>query len=446
MAERLIVIGADAAGMSAASQARRRRPDLDIVAFEKGSWTSYSACGIPYVVGGEVDSLDDLVTRTPQELRNQYRIDVRLRHEVVSIDPVAARVTVRDHVHNRELQLGYDQLLMATGARPTRPDLPGVDGESVYGVQTLGDAADLLSQARQSRSSRVVVVGGGYIGLEMAEAFLRWGAQVQLLEGSDQVMARTFDADMATPIEEAMTRHGVVVRTGVRVQAFEPGRVLTSQGPVEADLVILGAGVTPNSEMASAAGVELGHKGAIKVDRRQRTSRDRVWAAGDCAESFHRISQRHLHIALGTVANRQGRVAGINLAGDYATFAGVVGTAVSKICATEVGRTGLTETEATEAGFESVSTIIESTTRAGYFPGARPIKVKLVAEKGTGRVLGGQIVGEEGAAKRIDVLATIVTVGMTLDQVVDLDLGYAPPFSPLWDPVVVAARDLAKKA
>ncbi|MPY93842.1 MAG: flavoprotein oxidoreductase [Acidimicrobiia bacterium] len=444
MAERLIVIGADAAGMSAASQARRRRPDLDIVAFEKGNWTSYSACGIPYVVGGEVDSLEDLVARTPQELRNKQRIDVRLRHEVVSIDPVAARVTVRDHVHHRELQLGYDQLLIASGARPTRPDLPGIDGESVHGVQTLDDAANLLGQARQSRSSRVVVVGGGYIGLEMAEAFLRWGADVHLVEGSDQLMS-TFDPDMAAPIRAAVERHGVVVRTGVQVQAFEPGRVLTSDGPLEADLVVLGIGVTPNTEMASAAGIELGHRGAIKVDRRQRTSRQGVWAAGDCALSFHRVSERWQHIALGTVANRQGRVAGINLASGYATFPGVVGTAVSKICATEVGRTGLNETEATTAGFEHVSTVVESTTRAGYFPGSRPITVKLVAERGSGRVLGGQIVGEEGAANRVDVLAAVITAGMDLEALVDLDLGYAPPFSPLWDPVVVAARVLLKQ-
>lgn len=443
MGERVIVIGADAAGMSAASQARRRSPALDIVAFEKGNWTSYSACGIPYVVGGEVGSLEELVARTPEEFRNSHRIDVRMHHEVLAVDVNAARVSVRDHTHARDVQLGYDQLLIATGARPTKPDIPGVECDFVHGVQTLDDADELLGHARQSRCSKVVVVGGGYIALEMAEAFLRWGAEVELLEQGPQLM-RTFDPDMAAFIEEAMTSHGVVVRTGVGVVGFEPGRVLTDTGAIPADLVILGVGVSPNGELASAAGIEIGHRGAIRVNRRQQTSVEGVYAAGDCAESFHRVSERWLHVALGTVANRQGRVAGINIGGGYATFPGVVGTAVSKVCATEVGRTGLTEVEAADAGFRHVAMTIRSTTRAGYFPGSKPIRVKLVAEEGTGRVLGGQIVGEEGAAKRVDMLAAVITSGMTLGELIDLDLGYAPPYSPVWDPVVVAARELAK--
>lgn len=436
------MIGADAAGLSAAFQARRRRHNLDIVVFERGNWTSYSACGIPYVVAGDVASLDDLVVRTPADLRAQH-IDVRMRHEVVGIDLDARRVHVHDHNHDRDVQLAFDQLLLASGARPTRPDLPGIDGDDIFGVQTLDDAAALLQRAEASRCSNVVVVGGGYIGLEMAEAFLRWGAEVTIVEGGDQLMG-TFDPDMAGRIRTAVERHGIDVRTGLRVEGFEPGRVLTGDGPVPADLVVLGIGVTPNAELASGAGVELGAKGAIAVDRRQRTSAPGVWAAGDCAESFHRISRRQVHIALGTVANRQGRVAGINLGGDYATFPGVIGTAVSKFCAVEVGRTGLGEREAAEAGFVAETTVVESTSRAGYFPGAKPIAVKVLAERGSGRVLGGQVVGEEGAAKRIDVLAAVVTAGMDVEQLVDLDLSYAPPFSSVWDPVAIAARNLLK--
>jgi NADPH-dependent 2,4-dienoyl-CoA reductase/sulfur reductase-like enzyme len=437
------VIGADAAGMSAAAQARRLRNDLDIVAFEKGNWTSYSACGIPYVVSGEVASLDDLVARTPQQHRAQH-IDVRMHHEVLGIDLAARRVSVRDHSHNRDLQLAFDRLLLATGSRPTRPEVPGVDLDFVHGVQTLDDANSLLAHAGEGRSARIVVVGSGYIGLEMAEAFLRWGAEVTVIEGGGHVM-RTFDADMAARIQTAMEKHGVVVRTGVEVQGFEAGRVLTSAGVLDADLVVLGTGVTPNSQLAAAAGIPLGTKGAVRVDRRQRTLVEGIWAAGDCTESFNLVSQQWMHVALGTVANRQGRVAGINLGGGYATFPGVVGTAVSKVCATEVARTGLTEAEAAAAGFNAAAVTIESTTRAHYFPGSRALAVKMVGERGTGRVLGGQIVGDEGAAKRIDVLAVVVTAGMTAEDLIGLDLSYAPPFSPLWDPLVVAGRALAKE-
>ncbi len=444
MAERLIVIGGDGAGMSAASVARRRRPDLEIVALEKGSYTSYSACGIPYVVGGEVASLEDLVARTPQQFRAEHRIDVRMGHEVVGIDLGTRRLTVRDHGHNRELTLGFDLLHIATGARPVRPPLPGIDEDFVHGVQTLDDAAHLLEHAKAGQCAKVVVVGGGYIGLEMAEAFVRWGAEVTVLDAEAHVM-RTFDDDMAVRIEDAMTRHGITVRTGVGVTGFEPGRVLTAAGHLDADLVVLGIGVAPNSALASEAGLELGARNAIRVDRRQQTSSEGVWAAGDCAETFHRVTQRSVHIALGTVANKTGRVAGINLSGGYAAFEGVVGTAVSRICSVELARTGLNQREAADGGFQAVSAVIESTTRAGYLPSARPIAVKMLAEKGTGRLLGCQIVGEEGAAKRIDVVATAITARMTAAELVDLDLSYAPPVSPLWDPVQVAARQLLDK-
>ena len=439
-----MVIGGDAAGMTAASQARRRRPDMEIVALERGSWTSYSACGIPYHVAGLVDELDDLVARTPQQFRDRQRIDVRMRHEATAIDTAAGTVEVRDLERGRTFELGYDQLLIGTGARPLRPDLPGIDLPHVRGVQTLDDAASLLEQARASRCSNVVVVGGGYIGLEMAEAFLTWGAEVTVLDVAPQVM-RTLDADMAVHVADAMRRHGIDVRLGVGVTGFEPGAVLTDDGPVAADLVILGLGVTPNSALAADAGIALGSRGAIQVDQRQRTSADGVWAAGDCADTYHRVSNRRIHVALGTVANKSGRVAGINIAGGYATFPGVVGTAITRLCETEIARTGLTEHESTEAGFEHLVALIEAPTIAGYMPGATPMQVKVLAERGTGRLLGAQIVGGPGAAKRIDIAATAITAGMTAFDLIDLDLAYAPPFSMVWDPVAIAARQVASK-
>jgi NADPH-dependent 2,4-dienoyl-CoA reductase/sulfur reductase-like enzyme len=444
MAERLVVIGGDAGGMTAATNARRMRSDLEIVAFERGSRTSYSACGIPYLVSGDVDHIDSLIARTPRELRETNRIDVRIGHEVMGIDLDRRQVEVHDMGHDRTFRIGFDHLLIGTGSHPTHPDLPGADGEQVRGVQTLEDGADLLAFAEKSRCQRVVVVGGGYIGLEMAEAFVMWGADVTIVDANPHVM-RTLDPDMAALVEAALERHSITLRLGVRVTAFEPGTVHTSDGPVPADLVVLGLGVRPNSGLADAAGIELGARGSIKVDRRQRTSAEGVWAAGDCAESFHLVSRRPVHVALGTVANRQGRVAGINIAGGYATFPGVVGSAITKICSTEVGRTGLTEAEAERDGFRAVAATIESTTRAGYFPGASPITVKLVVEAGSGRLLGGQIVGGEGSAKRIDTLAVAITAGMTAEDLLVADLSYAPPFSPVWDPLATAARVAAAR-
>lgn len=438
MAERLVVIGGDAAGMGAAAQARRLDPTLEITALEKGPHTSYSACGLPYLVSGDVEPLEKLVVRTPQEFRDRQRIDVRVLHEVTGVDFASRRLEVRDHDHGRTLHVPFDQLLVATGARPQRPDIEGIDLPHVYGVQTLEDGARLLERAEESGCQRVVVIGGGYVGLEMAEAFCRWGAEVSVLDSGPHVMG-TLDADMADLVAGAMKRHEIDVQTNTLVTGIEPGVVHTLDREVPADLVVLGAGVTPNTELV-ADGLELGHRGSISVNQRQQASVEGVWAAGDCAESFHRVTRRGIHVALGTVANRQARVAGINLGGGYATFPGVVGTAVTRLCSTEIARTGLTEREAVAAGFGYVVGRIESSTRAGYFPGSESITVKVIAERGSGRVLGGQIVGGPGSAKRIDALATAVIAEMSVGDVVDLDLGYAPPFGPVWDPIQTAAR------
>ena len=439
MGERLVVIGGDAGGMAAASEARRRRPNMDIVALEKGDWTSYSACGIPYLVGGAIGKLEDLVARTPQEFRDGHRIDVRLRHEAMAVDLDRREVEVRDHDHGRTVRLGFDTLLFGTGARPRRPRLPGIDHECVMGVQTLGDAAQLLAQAERVHARKVVVVGGGYIGLEIAEAFVERGADVTVLERSAEVMG-TVDPDMGAMVSAAMRKQGIDVRCGVATLGFDPGVVHTDAGDVPADLVVLGLGVEPNSELAADAGVTLGAGGAIAVNRRQQTTADGVWAAGDCCESYHLVTTRKIYVALGTVANKQSRVAGTNIGGGYATFPGVVGTAITKICDTEIARSGLTEKEAARDGFGYVAVTIESTTTAGYLDSAKPITVKMLAERRSGRLLGAQIVGEDGAAKRIDVVATALHAGMTVEEMTHLDLSYAPPFSPLWDPILVAAR------
>jgi NADPH-dependent 2,4-dienoyl-CoA reductase/sulfur reductase-like enzyme len=287
----------------------------------------------------------------------------------------------------------------------------------------------------------VVVVGSGYIGLELAEAFAGRGAEVTVVEAADEVMT-SLDPDMGALVARAMRDLGITVRTGEAVEAISEKAVHTAAGELPADLVVLGMGVAPNSAMAAGAGVKTGVRGAIVVDRQQRTSAGGVWAAGDCCQSGHVVSGQPVYQALGTVANKQGRVAGINISGGYATFPGVAGTAVTRICHLEVGRTGLSEREAKEAGFSFVARTIATTTSASYMPGAAPLTVKLLAERGAGRLLGAQILGGTGAAKRVDVVAVALSTGCTAEDLLAMDLGYAPPYSSVWDPVQVAARDV----
>ncbi len=433
--------------MSAASQARRRRgPDqLEIVAFDRGNFSSYSACGIPYYVGGLVEDVASLVVRTPEVFREKYSIQVHLRHEVEAIDLDRGSLLVHDRAGGQRRREGFDDLMVATGATPVRPAMPGVDPEGVFGVQTLDDGVALRTYVSERKPRRAVIVGGGYIGLEMAEALCALGVETHLVEAEGQPM-NTLDPDMGALVAGALQDFGTILHLGQEVAGFETGPdgrvtgVATSEGTIAAEVIVLGLGVKPNSELAAAAGVTVGPSGGVAVDRRMRTSHPAVWAGGDCAEKRHRVSGRPVAVALGTHANKEGRVAGINLGGGYATFPGVIGTAVTKVGALEVARTGLGEAEAAGAGFVVDAVVSESTTRAGYYPGATPITTKLVVERGTGRLLGGQIVGEEGAAKRIDAVALAVWNAMTVEELLGVDLAYAPPYSPVWDPVLAAAR------
>jgi NADPH-dependent 2,4-dienoyl-CoA reductase/sulfur reductase-like enzyme len=452
MSQRLVVVGGDAAGMSAASVARRRRdPDeLEIVAFERGPYTSYSACGIPYFVSDFVTESDRLVVRSPEQHRRNG-IDVRTGHEVVAIDVNRRIVRVRDLASandTAERDEAFDQLVVATGAVPVRPDLPGADAGGIFGVQTLADGVAVRRTIDESKPARAVIVGGGYIGLEMAESFVRRGLEVALVDRTEQPMASVLDDDMAALVAEALRAIGVDLYMGEAAEGFdvEGGdvrAVRTANRTLPADIVVLGIGVRPSSRLADEAGIAVGDTGGIVTDTRMETSVGGVWAAGDCVESVDRVTGRRVVIPLGTHANKQGRVIGINATGGDARFPGVVGTAASKICAYEVARTGVTERIAREVGLDVVAATIESTTRASYFPGAAPITVKVVAARDDGRIVGAQIVGEEGAAKRIDVLATAIWNGMRVEEVASLDLSYAPPFSPVWDPVLIAARKTA---
>jgi NADPH-dependent 2,4-dienoyl-CoA reductase/sulfur reductase-like enzyme len=388
-----------------------------------------------------------LIARTPETFRDKQNIEARTLHEVEEIDLKQRRVRVRQLETARVQWESFDQLLIATGAVPFSPDVPGADARGIYGLSTLQSGLAVRRAIDEEHPKRAVIVGGGYIGLEMAEALILRGLEVSLVERMPQVMG-TLDPDMGALVSDALRHIGVTLYLEEALQSFavERGRVqavVTDQRTLPADVVILGLGVRPNSSLAGEAEIPLGEKGAVRVNERMQTAVEGVWAAGDCVESFHLVSRKPFYVALGTVANKQGRVAGINLGGGYATFPGVVGTAVSKVCAVEVARTGLQETEIQRLGWEYVSAKIESKTRAGYYPGAGSITVKVLAEKGSGRLLGGQIVGIEGAAKRIDVLATALHAGFTVQEMIHLDLSYAPPYSPVWDPVLIAARKAA---
>ncbi|WP_345640175.1 FAD-dependent oxidoreductase [Streptomyces tremellae] len=448
----MVVVGGDAAGMAAASQARRLKgPDrLEIVAFERTGFTSYSACGIPYWVAGDVSDRDALVARTPHE-HAERGIDLRMRTEVTELDVAGRRVRARELETGREYWTGYDKLVLATGASPLRPPLPGIDAPGVHGVQTLDDGQALLDTLARTKGRHAVVVGAGYIGVEMAEALVRHGYEVTVVHRDEQPMS-TLDPDMGRLVHEAMTGMGITVVGGqavTEIRTGEGGRacaVVTRDAAYPADVVVLGIGVRPRTGLARAAGLPLGDSGGLLTDLSMRVrGYEEIWAGGDCVEVLDLVSGRTRHIALGTHANKHGQVIGANAGGDYATFPGVVGTAVSKVCDLEIARTGLREKDAHAVGLRFETVTAQSTSRAGYYPGAEPMTVKMTAERRTGRLLGVQIVGREGAGKRVDVAAVALTAGMTVEQMNALDLGYAPPFSPVWDPVLVAARKAAKQ-
>ena len=449
MASRLAIVGGDAAGMSAASTARRRDPDLEVVAFERGPYTSYSACGIPYYLGGLFDDADRLISRSADEHRANG-LTLYMRTEVTAVDLDARTLTVLDHQARAERTEGFDQIVLATGAEAVPPPVPGAGASEP--VRTV-DAAERFRSAlsRSGDHQHVVVVGGGYIGLEMAEALAQRNIATTLIEAAPQVMG-TLDADMAAHVQDAAEGLGIRVLVSTELEEVlldergAPRAVRAAGETIEADHVVMATGVRPVVGLAEDAGLELGPSGAVRVDDHQRCpGRDGVFAAGDCAESWHRILEKPVNIQLGTHANKQGRIAGANATGADLAFPGVIGTAVSRLCRYEVARTGITEREAAAAGIEVVAAEIKDKTRAGYFPGAGPVWVKVVCEPGTGRLLGDQIVGVEGAAKRIDVLATCVWAGLGVEEIELLDLGYAPPFSGVYDPVLVAARAARKR-
>ena len=447
--DRTIVVGGVAAGMSAASQIRRRRPETKVTVFERGNYISYGACGMPYNIEDPDRSIEDLVVLSAEEARSQRGIDLRLRHDVTGIDLDRGAVTVKDLENDRELDEPFDALVLATGGRAVRLPLPGFDLPGVEVLRELGDGA-AIKKILEDKPRKAVIVGAGYIGMEMAHVLTVRGLEVTVLEKLPQLLPGWHEETVAM-VEETLSGHGVDFHTGVTVEGAEAGpagrvaAVSTDGGRYDADLVLVAAGVRPNVELASSSGLRIGDTGAIWVNQHQQTSHDQVWSAGDCAEAYHRILRRNVWIPLGTTANKQGRIAGANVLGVGQRFRGIVGTAGFVVFDLEVARSGIGEEEAAAEGFDPVAVSIRQSSRAHGYPGGVPIQVHLVADRETGLLLGGELVGREGAALRVDILAAALAGHMTVADLQNFDLVYAPPFAPVWDPLLVAANQLIKK-
>ena len=444
---RLLIVGGVAAGTKAAARARRVDPEAEITVYQEEPEPSISECGLPYLLSGVVDERDDLVARTPEQFAEKG-IEVRVRHRVERIDPVSKRLSVRPLAQSGEaFEVAYDRLVIATGAQAVLPPIPGADLDGVFKLRFLTDSDGIRRYMRERSPKKAVVVGGGYIGLEVAENLCRVGMEVTLIEGEDRV-ALAYGPEVACRVEEHLEENGVRVYTGAKVEGFAgEGRVESVRfggGELEADLVVVGIGVEPRVELAKEAGAELGETGAIRVDRNMKTSLPDVWAAGDCVEATNLVSGKPAWVPLGDTANQMGRVAGTNAATgeDTLEFPGILGTGIFKVFDLGVGKTGLSEKEAEEAGFEPVSAAVETTDRAGYYPGVGKVYLKLIADTSSGRLLGAEAAGY-GAAKLTDICATAIWGRLAYPDLVNLDLAYAPPYGPALSPVVQAATVLS---
>ncbi len=445
---RLVVVGGVAAGTKAASRARRLDPGLEITVYQAEPEPSISECGLPYLLSGMVESRDRLVARTPEKFA-EGNIDMRVRHRVQKILPGTKKLTVLDLATGETFEDFYDRLVVATGARAALPPIPGADLDGIFELRFLTDADEVLRYTKAQSTGKAVVVGGGYIGLEVAENLCRMGMEVSIIEGEDRV-ALAYGSEVSERVEAELKRNGIRVFTGERVEEFVgDGRVRAvrfGEGELEAQLVILGVGVKPSVGLAQEAGAELGPTGAIRVDKHMRTNLPDVWAAGDCVETVNLVSGTPAWVPLGDTANQMGRVVGTNVASpageEVLEFPGVLGTGIFKVFDLGVGKTGLSEEEAADAGFETASASIEARDRAGYYPGAEKVFLKLIADAQTGRLLGAEAAGS-GADKLTDICATALWGRLSYPDLINIDLAYSPPYGPALSPVIQAATILS---
>jgi CoA-dependent NAD(P)H sulfur oxidoreductase len=445
---RLVILGGVAAGTKAASRARRLDPEMEITVYQKEPEPSISECGLPYLLSGVVEERDDLVARTPEKFAEKG-IEVLVRHSVERIDSGGKNLSVLNLDTGEALEDTYDRLVIATGARAVLPPIAGAELEGVFKFRFLTDTDEIGRYIEEHSPNKATIVGGGYIGLEVAENLCRLGMEVSLIEGEDRV-ALAYGPEVSENVEAELAANGVDVYTGEKVDEFTGERrvrgVKFGDRELETDLVIVGVGIKPNVELAAEAGVEIGTTGAILVDRHMKTSIPDVWAAGDCVESNNLVSGRPTWIPLGDTANQMGRVAGTNAAtGDETLeFPGILGTGIFKVFDLSVGKTGLSEKEAEDTGFEVVSAGLEAHDRAAYYPGARKVFLKLIADRATGRLLGAESVGS-GADKLTDICAAALWGRLSYPDLVNIDLAYAPPYGPALSPVIQAATILSGK-
>lgn len=444
---KLVIIGGDAAGMSAASRTKRLDPTAEVVVIEQTRDVSYSACGMPYNIADPARPMDDLIVRPAEVFQQKMGIQVMTGHRAQAIDARQRRVSVMDSNENR-IQIPYDYLLIATGARPIIPDLPGFDLPGVLALKSLSQGRAIKDYLSTHRVARVAIIGMGYIGLEMCEAFSSRGISVAMIKPGPDLLP-WLPRELAATIEQELEAHRVNIDTGNAVQGIEPAKgrlkILATTGDHIADLILVAMGVQPNSELAAGAGLTLGPAKAIAVDRGLRTGDQTIFAAGDCADAYHVVTGEKTWIPLALRANRAGWAVADQVCGNTIVLPGVAGTAVFKVFDLEVARTGLHEKEALAAGFEPAAVTITTRSRAHAHPGSTQIQVHMVADKGSGRLLGAQMVGREGVAHRINAAAVALHAAMTVSQFLQCDLSYAPPFGPVWDPLLTAANQLIKK-
>ncbi|RLF91857.1 CoA-disulfide reductase [Thermococci archaeon] len=437
--KRVIIIGGGAAGMSAASRVKRLKPEWEVKVFEATKWVSHAPCGIPYVVEG-ISSTEKLMHYPPEVFIKKRGIDLHLNAEVIEVDQGYVRVREKDGEKSYE----WDYLVFANGASPKVPPVEGVDLPGVFTADLPPDAVAIKEYMERHEVKDVVIVGGGYIGVEMAEAFVVQGKNVTLIERGNRILKRSFDKEVTDILEEKMRQH-VDLRLQEVIMEIEGKdrveKVITDAGEYKADIVILATGIKPNIELAKQLGVRIGETGAIWTNEKMQTSIENVYAAGDVAETKHVITGRRVWTPLAPAGNKMGYVAGSNIAGKEIHFPGVLGTSVTKFMDVEIGKTGLTEQEAIKEGYDVRTAFIKASTRPHYYPGARPIWLKGIVDNETNRLLGVQAVGAE-ILPRIDTAAAMLMAGFTTKDTFFTDLAYAPPFAPVWDPLVVLARVL----
>ena len=439
---KVIIVGGVAGGATAAARIRRLDEEAEIVVFERSGFVSYANCGLPYYIGGVITDQRELTLQTPQSFFDRFRIDVRVRHEVTAIHPEKKSVSVTNLETGEQFEEHYDKLLLSPGARPTQPPLAGAEGERIFTLRTVEDTLRIRRFVEEKQPRSAVLAGGGFIGLEMAENLREMGVEVTIVQRADQVLP-PLDYDMAAQLHTLLRSHGVQLKLGSAVAGFahsgeQVTTLLEGEEPLHSDMVLLAIGVTPDTALAREAGLQLGQKGAIRVNDRMETSVPDIYAVGDAVEVEHFVTKDRAVVALAGPANRQGRIAADNICGGDSRYSGAQGSSVIKLFELTAASTGINERGAQAAGIDYDKVVLSPENHASYYPGSQTMTIKVLWEKETLRLLGAQIVGRSGVDKRIDVLATAIRCGMKATQLAQLDLAYAPPYSSANDPVNMA--------